>query len=190
MFNRTLIKAAHLPHRSVGGGAPPLFLPRPFPLPRLPYLRLADVGRLASADARAPDIVPVGGACCDARGGACLASRLGFVGVDKIPGGGAEAGLPRAHASSSFLLLPLSLFGLEAPCFAGSSSLSGSFCCALSPGAAFPDASTTQSRLEPPRRESKHGPRPSSRTVRARRRMEGCRCGRNGGTRVRGGIRR
>ncbi len=51
-FNRTLTKAAHLPHESVGGGAPPLLPPLPLPLPRLPCPRLVGVGRLASADAK------------------------------------------------------------------------------------------------------------------------------------------
>jgi len=60
--------------------------------------------------------------------------------------------------------------------------------CALPPVAAFRDASTTEGHLELPRRESKHGPRSSSRTARARRRKGRCRYGHNGCTRVCGGT--
>ena len=131
-LNRTLTKAAHLPHESVGGGAPPLFPPLPLPLPRLPCPRLVGVGGVTSADARAPDIASVGVACCDGRCGACLASRWRIVGADKTPGCGAAAGPPRARASSSFLLPPPSLFELGGPSFAGSPSFSFSFSAARS----------------------------------------------------------
>jgi len=69
---RTLIKAAYLPHESVGGGDPPLILPLPLPLSRLPCPGLVEVAGIASADTRARDIASVGGAFCDARDGACL----------------------------------------------------------------------------------------------------------------------
>ena len=62
IFNRTLIKVAHLPHESVGGGAPHLFPSLPLPLPRLPCPRLVEVDGFVSADARTPDIASVGGA--------------------------------------------------------------------------------------------------------------------------------
>ena len=185
IFNRTLTRATHLPHESLGGGAPPLFPPLPLPLPRLPCPRLEEVGGLASTDARAPDTASVEGAFWDARGGACLVSRWRIVGVDKTPGCEAAAGPPRARAPSSLLLPRPSLFGPEEASFADSPSFSFPFsfsfsACALSPVAAFRDASSTWGRLELPRRESKQRPRTSSRTVRAR----GRRCGRNRDTRV------
>ena len=62
IFNHTFIKATHLPHESVGGGAPPFL-----PLPRLLCPRLGEVGEFASADDRGLDIASVGGACCDPR---------------------------------------------------------------------------------------------------------------------------
>ena len=108
IFNHTLIKAAHLPHESVGGSDPPLFLPLPLPLSHPPCPGLVEVGGIASEDARAPDIASVGGTCCHARDGACLASRLRIVRADQTPGCGAAASPSRAHASSSsFLRLPL-----------------------------------------------------------------------------------
>ena len=97
IFNSTLIKAAHLLHDPVGSGAPPLFPPLPLPL--------RGGGRF-SVGKRQGDIASVGGACCDARGGACLISRWRVVGADKMPGCMAAAGPPRARAPSSFLLPP------------------------------------------------------------------------------------
>ena len=47
-------EAAHLPHETIGGGAPPLFRPQSLSPPRLPCLQLLEVGGLASAGARAP----------------------------------------------------------------------------------------------------------------------------------------
>ena len=138
--NRTLIKATQLSHESVGGGAPPLFPPLPLPLPRLPCPR-PEVGGLASVDAKAPDTASVGGACCDARGGACFASRWRTVGVDKTSGCTAAAGPPRARAPSSLLLPPPSLFGPGAPSFADSPSFSFSFSFSFS---------AARSRLLPP----------------------------------------
>jgi len=123
IFNRTLIKAAHLPHGSVGGGDPPLFLP----LPRLPCPELVEVGGIALANARAPDIASVGGACCNEYDVACLGPCLRFIGADQTPGCGVAAGPPRARASSPFLLPPPSLFWLEGSSFAGSLSFSFSF---------------------------------------------------------------
>ena len=131
------------------------------------------------ADARAPNLASVGGTSCGAHGGTSLASRWRIVRADKTPSRGAAANLSRARAWTSFLLFSLSLFQLEVPPpFAGSFSLSFPF-------------SAPRSRLLPlfvtpgplravpncfnlPRRESKHEPRPSFRTVRARKcgRME------------------
>ena len=52
---------------------------------------------------------------------------------------------------------------------------------ALAPAAALGDASPAERRLKLPRRETKHGPRPSPRTVRARRRKRRSRRGRRSG---------
>ena len=71
IFNRTFIKATHLTHEPVGGGAHPLFLPLPLSLPRVPCPQL-EVGGLAPADAMVRDVAFVGGACCDARDGPAL----------------------------------------------------------------------------------------------------------------------
>jgi hypothetical protein len=100
---------------------------------------------LASADTIALDMAFVGGACCDARDGACLTSRWRLVGADKIPGCVAAAGPPSLFKlkgpSSSFLFhLLFLLFGY-----------------ALQPIAAIFDASTTGGHLELPRRESSTG---------------------------------
>jgi len=46
IFNRTLIKAPHLPHESAGNGAPPLFSPMLLPVPCLLCPRLVEVGKL------------------------------------------------------------------------------------------------------------------------------------------------
>ena len=54
--------------------------------------------RGASADARTPYITSVGGAFCDARGGARLASRWVIVGANKTPSCGAAASPPYALA--------------------------------------------------------------------------------------------
>jgi len=146
-------------------------------------------GGRASVDARTPDRASVGGACCDARGGTCLASCWMIVGADKTLGCGAAAGPPRR----SVLLPPASLSELEAPSFAGTLSFSfSSFsfrlgvtaCCRLS---------WRQHRCGPPRTASTRvqaRARPSSRTVRVRRRKGRCRYGRNRGTRACGGTRR
>ena len=50
VFKCTLIKPPHLPHESVGGGAPPLFLFLPLPLLCLPRSSPADVGGFMLAD--------------------------------------------------------------------------------------------------------------------------------------------
>ena len=149
-----------------------------------------EVSGFASADAREPDIASFGGVFCDAHGGAYLASRWRILGTDKTPGFRAGAGAHRARPSS-YLLPPPSLFGLEGPSFAGLLlPLFFLFGCALPPVAAFCDVSIAGGRLELPRRKSKHGPRTSSRTVRARRRKGMCRWMHNGGTKVCGGTRR
>jgi hypothetical protein len=100
----------------------------------------------------------------------------------------AAAALPRLSRGSSILC------GLTLPClllFFFLFFLPG----ALAPAAALGDASAAERRLKLPRRETKHGPRPSPRTVRARRRKRrsGSRRGRrNGptGTGVHRGTRR
>ena len=76
-------EAAHLPHETVGGGAPPLFRPQSLSPPRLPCLQLLEVGGLASAGARAPNMASVGGTSCNAGGGTCLASRRRTVGTNR-----------------------------------------------------------------------------------------------------------
>ena len=180
IFNRTCC------HESVGSGALPLLLPLPLPLSRLLCPRLVEVSKLASADAKAPNMTLVSWACHDARGGACLASRWRVIlyGTPGCRAAGAEARC--APVSSSFLLPPPALFGLERPSFSFSFSFffSSSFSVALPPVAAIRDASTTEGRLELLRCEFEHGPRLSSRTGEARRCKGRCRHRRNGGTRV------
>jgi len=122
-----------------GGGAPPLFPPRPLPRPRF-----AEPRRLCTEGLINPSgevAASVDGADCDGGGReeGCFASRRRIVGAGKTPGrgcggAGAEvwAALPlAARASSSFsLLLPPSLFSLWGPSLAGPFSLS--FSCARS----------------------------------------------------------
>jgi len=103
IINHTLIRT-YL-YESAGGGAPTLFPPLPLPLSRLPRPQLVEVGGLGSTDARASDIAPVSGACCDGRGGACLASRWRTVGADETPG---CRGPPYVRVLSSSLRSPSS----------------------------------------------------------------------------------
>ena len=144
-----------------------------------------EVGGLAWADARAPDIAWVGGACCDADGWDCLASRWRTVATDKTSGYRAAAARPvpwRHHPSPPIPALPLRARG---SIVCGLPSLLPLlFGCMLLPAATFHDASATEGRLELPQRDFKHVPRPSSRTVRARRRKVRCRCSCDGGTGV------
>ena len=142
----------------------------PYPFLYLVYHVRDSWRRLASADARAPNMVSVSRARHDARGDACLASRWRVIGREV-----AELLQARCEpASSSFLVPPLFLFGLEGPSLRGHLFLlflllSFLFCCALPPVAVIRDASTTESHLELPRCEPEHRPRPSFRTVKARR---------------------
>ena len=130
-FNHTLIKAAHLPQKFEGGGDPPLFPPLALPLPRRPCPRLVEMDGSASVDARVTDIASVGGARCDARGGAYSASRWRIVGADKALCCGAAAGPPRSHRRPPSSYSP-SLFWLEGPSFADPLSFCFSFSAARS----------------------------------------------------------
>ena len=123
---------------------------------------------LASADARALDIASVGGACCGAHDWGGLASCWRTVGKS---GYGAAAGPPRARASSSLFLTPSSLVELEGPSFADSFPYPSSFSAARTsqlPHFVTPaPLGTASDYLDA---TPKHALRPSSGTVRARRR--------------------
>jgi hypothetical protein len=112
-----------------------------------------------------------------------LGSRSGAAAAPRTP---VVVFLPPAAAAAAAAALPLLsrgssiLRGLPLPLpFLLLFFLSG----ALAPAAALGDASPAERRLKLPRRETKHGPRPSPRTVRARRRKRrsGSRRGRRSG---------
>ena len=106
IFNHTLIKAAHLPQEPVGGG-----LCSSVSVSASSTMSATrGGGGFTLADVGVPDIASVGGACCNARSGACLASCWEIVGVDKTPDSAAAAGLShsRRHTPSSSLRLPSS----------------------------------------------------------------------------------
>ena len=128
---------------------------------------------MASADARTPDIASVGRARCEVRGWSSLTSRWRTVGADKTSGCRAAAGLPRRRVSAS-LLLPASLFELEDPSRAPFPSLS--FFQLRTPPQLPPFVTPALLRAASNCLDAtpKHVPRPSSRTVRARRRKGRC----------------